>query len=146
MITDSSIVGLKPVGDRILVYIYDDGETTVDLGDGVHLVTSINDTMLDSAHNNIDGKHPGARGRWALVVGVNEHTPDSIKVGAKVFLDEMKWSRGFMAGPTGERCWNIPYEDVLLVDEAGFIGDHDAEPLVTKYIAAFNPDQIGAAE
>ena len=116
----NTVVGLHPIGERVLVFIYDDGESSIDIGDGKRLITSIRDTEFESVHNTMDNKHPGIRGRWAAVVGTNDSTPTEFDVGTKVFCDEMKWSRGFMAGSTGERVWNIPWKDILLIDKDGF--------------------------
>lgn len=140
-----SLIGLRPVGDYILVFIYDDGNSSIDLGDGRKLITGLRDTEFDSIHRkNLDEKHPGIRGRWAVVVGVNDNTPDSITLGDKVFLDELKWSRGILAAQNGARVWKIPPADVLVVDSEGLSDDETAEFLA--YLASFDPDLLDAME
>ena len=89
----NSLIKMRPIGDYVLIYIFDDGDDSIDIGGGKRLIIGLRDTEFDSPHNSIDGKHPGIRGRWAMVVGTNELTPDVFKVGDKVFCDELKWSR-----------------------------------------------------
>ena len=137
---ETTLIGMRPVGMRVMVFIYDDGNDSVDLGNGKRLITGVRDTDFDSPHNAIDGKHPGIRPRWAIVTGTNDQTPDYIKLGAKVYLDEMKWRRGVMASPNGERVWDIRWEDILLVDEDGVSGDEVGLAKVLDYLEAFGSE------
>lgn len=115
----NSLIGMRPVGDYVLICIFDDGDESIDIGGGKRLIVGLRDTEFDSVHNSIDGKHPGIRGRWALVVGTNNQTPDTFKLGDKVFCEELKWSRGVWAANTGQRVWKIKPEDVIAVDTDG---------------------------
>jgi hypothetical protein len=130
-----SLIGWKPVRDRVLVYIYDDGDTSIDIGGGKRLIISLVDTHVDSVHNVIDGKHPGVRDRWAIVVGINKHTPEGIKLGDKVLLEQMKWRRGvYVTG--NRRIWDIAVDDVLVVDDDSFTSEEVEK--VAAYLADFD--------
>ena len=131
-----NLVPLRPIGKRVLVYIYDDGMSSIDLGNGSRLITGLQDTNFDSLHDVTNGQHPGIRPRWALVTGVNQHTPDYIQLGDKVLLDTMKWRRGVFAGGGGRKVWDIPWKDILLVDDAG-LNDEETDK-VAEYLVGFD--------
>ena len=135
-----SLVGLKPLQDKVLVYIYDDGNTSIDIGDGKKLITSLADTLFDSVHEVIDGKHPGIRSRWAMVIGIADNTPDDIKLGDKVFLEQMKWRRGIYATRAGHRVWDISFHDILVIDDEGFVDEEIAK--VAEYIEGFKVEGL----
>ncbi len=139
-----NLVPFRPLGERVLVYIYDDGVSSLDLGNGTRLITGVLDTNFDSLHDVTDGSHPGLRARWALVTGVNQHTPDYINVGDKVLLDQLKWRRGLVAGDGGRRIWDIPVADILLVDDGGL--DADEMEKVAEYLVGFDNDLYLADE
>lgn len=131
-----SLIGLKPLRDRVLVFIYDDGQNSIDIGDGKRLITGLVDTEFNGIYKDqVDGKHPGIRARWAMVVGVNEETPSDIKAGDKVFLEQMKWRRGITASNHGQRVWDISFHDILGTDDAGF--DDQEKAKVDEYLAGF---------
>ncbi len=134
-----SLVGLKPLQNKVLVYIYDDGNNSIDIGEGKRLITSLADTLFDSVHEVIDGKHPGIRSRWAMVIGIANNTPNDIKLGAKVLLAEMKWRRGIYATNSGHRIWDIPFHDILVVDEEGFNNEEIAK--IDEYMKGFGVEQ-----
>lgn len=131
-----SLIGLKPLRDRVLVYIYDDGNNSIDIGGGKRLITGLTDTEFNGVYKDqVDGKHPGIRSRWAMVVGVNEETPSDIKPGDKVYLEQMKWRRGITASRRGQRVWDISFHDVLVRDDEGF--DEEEQAKVSEYLAGF---------
>jgi len=131
-----SLVGLKPVRDRVLVCIYDDGDNSVDLGNGKRLITGLADTEFNGIYKDqVDGKHPGIRDRWAMVIGINEYTPEGIKLKDKVLLEKMKWRRGIMATNGGQRVWDIAADDILVVDDDSYNEEEAAK--VTKYLDGF---------
>lgn len=130
-----NLVPFRPLGERVLVYIYDDGMSTVDIGGGKRLITGLQDTNFDSIHDVTEGKHPGARARWALIIGINENTTD-VELGDKVLLDTMKWRRGVFAGAGGRKVWDIPVKDILLVDEDG--PEPDEMEKIVDYLAGFD--------
>jgi hypothetical protein len=133
--TEQSLIGLTPVGERVLVYIYDDGNNTIDIGGGKRLIVGLTDTHFDSLHDVVDGKHPGIRPRWAMVVGTNKHTPDSITLGDKVLLEQMKWRRGvFISG--SQRVWDIAVDDIMVADDNSFT-EEEMEKVVS-YLAEFD--------
>jgi len=137
-----SLIGLIPLRDRVLVYIYDDGDTSVDLGNGKRLITGLVDTEFNGVYKDqVDGKHPGIRSRWALVVGITETTPDGFKVGDKVLLEQMKWRRGIYV-TDHQRVWDIAVDDILVVDENGF--EEKELEKVEKYLADFDTSLINA--
>lgn len=136
MTDNLSIIGLKSLRDRVLVYIYDDGNNSVDIGDGKRLITGLADTEFNGIYKDqIDGKHPGIRGRWAMVVGISEETPEDIQPGDKVFLEQMKWRRGIAASRHGQRVWDISFHDILITDDAGF--DEQERAKVDEYMVGF---------
>ena len=114
-----TLIKARPLGKFILVDIYDDGEETVDLGNGVKFIL-LNDTDFGRDRDLSQEKHAGIRPRWAKVLATTDLAEESgIDVGMKVLLDTMKWSRGVQYdGRT--KLWRIPVEDVLGIDETGF--------------------------
>ena len=122
-----NLIGMRPTGDYVLIYIYDDGADSVDLGNGKALITGIRDTEFDSPHNAVDGKHPGIRSRWAAIVATNSNTPDAFQPGDKVYCEQMQWSRGVLAGSGGQRVWRIPHEHILAIDKDGFTEEEQAK-------------------
>ncbi len=131
-----SLVGLKPVKERVLVFIYDDGDNSVDLGNGKRLITGLVDTEFNGIYKDqVDGQHPGIRDRWAMVIGINESTPEGIKLKDKVLLEKMKWRRGIMATNGGQRVWDIAADDILVVDDDSYNDEEAAK--VTKYLDGF---------
>ena len=139
-----NLVPFRPIQDRVLVYIYDDGTSSLDLGNGTRLITGLRDTDFDSLHDVSDGRHPGLRPRWAMIIGVNEHTPDFLQLGDKVLLDQLKWRRGVFAGEAGRKIWDIPVEDILLVDDAGL--NQEEMEKCAEYLAGFENGIFAASE
>lgn len=127
----------------VLVYIYDDGDDSIDLGDGRRLITGINDTMFQSVHNPVDGKHVGIRGRWAIIVATKEDTPAEFQPGTKVFCDEMKWARGFCFDDTLRKVNTIPYEDIILIDEDGFTNEEASK--IAEWLARGDDELVEAS-
>lgn len=114
-----SLINIKPLGKYILVDIYDDGEETVDLGNGVKFIL-LNDTNFGRDRDLSQERHAGIRPRWAKVVATPDDTLDSgLEAGMKVLLDTMKWSRG-VTYEGNKKVWRIPIDDVLGIDEEGF--------------------------
>ena len=77
-----------------------------------------------------------------MVTGVNQHTPDYIQLGDKVLLDTMKWRRGVFAGEGGRKIWDIPWADILCIDDGG-ISDIEMEK-VTNYLVGFDNELMTA--
>lgn len=114
-----SLINVRPLGKFILVDIYDDGEETVDLGNGVKFIM-LNDTNFGRDRDLSQETHPGIRPRWAKVVATPDDDQETgLAVGMKVLLDTMKWSRGVYYDGD-KKVWRIPIEDVLGIDEGGF--------------------------
>jgi hypothetical protein len=135
-----SLVGLKPLKERVLVCIHDDGDTSIDLGDGKRLITGLVDTDFNGIYKDqVDGKHPGIRARWAMVIGINDDTPDDIKLGDKVLLEQMKWRRGIYATNQGQRIWDISFHDILVTDNDGF--DDEERVKIDAYMKGFGVEQ-----
>ncbi len=140
MTNNLSLIGLKSLRDKVLVYIYDDGANSIDIGDGKRLITGLVDTEFNGIYKDqVDGKHPGIRGRWAMVVGVSEDTPMDIKLGDKVFLEQMKWRRGIYASRHGQKVWDISFHDILVTDDEGF--DEQESAKVDEYMKGFGVEQ-----
>ena len=113
------MIGIKPIHDKILVGIYDDGDTTIMLGGKKFFLL---DDSSATQKRDIHTKHQGVRPRWAIVLAVpdSEDSYGDIKVGDKVYLDQLKWSRGVKAPVNGDSktVWSIPAEDVLLTGDS----------------------------
>lgn len=128
------LIPFQPVGDFVLLYIYDDGYETLDLGNGKQLVIGLEDTDFLTRGHGVDSKHPGIRGRWALVVADNKHANKlGVQTGDKVFCDELRWSRGVLVGAAGQRIWKIPPTDILAIDRDGLT--EEEEQKVTDWLA-----------
>jgi hypothetical protein len=136
-----NLVPFRPVGDRVIVFIYDDGNDAVDIGGGKMLITGLQDTNFDTLHDVVGGKHPGIRPRWALVTAVGDDTT-TVAVGDKVYLDTMKWRRGLVAAEGGRRIWDIAVEDILLVDDDG-LNKLEMEK-VANYLVGFSGEIYSA--
>ena len=140
MTDNLSVIGLKTIRDRVLVYIYDDGQNSIDIGDGKRLITGLVDTEFNGIYKDqVDDKHPGIRSRWAMVVGVSEDTPKDIKPGDKVFLEQMKWRRGIYASRHGQKVWDISFHDILVTDDEGF--DEQEREKIDEYMKGFGVEQ-----
>ncbi len=112
----------KAIRDDILVDIYDDGETTVDFGNNTKFILLDDSKFGTERDAGVETKHSGIRPRWAKVLSTTDHAEKlGIRVGQKVLLDTMKWSRGVVIGES--KVWRIPAEDVLGIDEDGFTTD-----------------------
>jgi len=120
------MIGIKPIKNRILVGIYDDGDTTIMLGGKKFFLLDDSSATKD---RDINTKHQGVRPRWAIVLAIPDNEVDygDINVGDKVYLDELKWSRGIHAPIDGKnrKVWSIPVEDVLLVGGGTHFTDED---------------------
>jgi hypothetical protein len=77
-----------------------------------------------------------------MVIGINKHTPEGIKLGDKVLLEQMKWRRGVYVTNT-QRIWDISVDDVLVVDDDSFANE-EVEKVAT-YLAEFNPEAMEGA-
>lgn len=129
-----TMIGIKPLHDRLLVGIYDSGETTMMIGGKKFYLLSDTSAGMD---RNVEVKHPGIRPRWAIVLAVpDELVGQGVSVGDKVLLDELKWSRGINAGVNEDgrgNVWSIPFEDILLVGSSDEFTDSDREQIVALY-------------
>lgn len=140
MTDNLSLIGLKSIRDRVLVYIYDDGANSIDIGGDKRLITGLVDTEFNGIYKDqVDGKHPGIRDRWAMVVGISKDTPKDIKLGDKVFLEQMKWRRGIYASRHGQRVWDISFNDILATDDEGF--DVPEREKINEYMEGFGVSQ-----
>lgn len=130
-----TLVGIKPLHSRILVGIYDDGDTVMMLGGKKFFLL---DDSTANAKRDIHTKHQGVRPRWAIVLAVSDDVQQndpSLKVGTKVLLDELKWSRGVPVNIDGDRTriWSIPSVDVLLVGEGEAFSEMEREQITRLY-------------
>ena len=117
-----TIMGHRPLGDYMLVNIFDDGDTTIDLGGGVEFIM-LSDSMFGEDHmkRSVDDSHPGIRPRWAMVMATSDQAEEfGINIGDKVLCEQMRWSRGFEFDDCGRRVWRILPDNILGIDEDGF--------------------------
>lgn len=123
----TTIIGVRPLRERVLVDIYDDGSKPMRVGGKVFWSPADDRFGPDDIRHatTADNRHPGIRPRWAIVVGTSpEAEAAGIKVGQKVFLDTMKWTRGVVYDKvTRRKVWSIAAEDILGIDEDGFDED-----------------------
>lgn len=128
-----TMIGIKPIHERVLVGIYDDGDKTIMLGGRRFIL--LDDTMLDK-NRSLDKKHQGIRPRWAIVLAVSDTVQElgEIVVGNKVLLDELKWTRAIPANihDTRGKIWSIPAEDILGIENTGFLPE-DKEQISRLY-------------
>lgn len=115
-----TLIGIKPLHSRILVGIYDDGDTTMQLGGKTFYLL---DDSSATKERDIHTKHQGVRPRYAMVLSTSDQVQKTgeVKPGDKVLLDQLTWSRGMKANlnkKTVGKVWSIKIEDVL-----GVIGD-----------------------
>lgn len=131
----STLIGVRPLRDDVLVDLYDEGDTVFTIA-GRRFFTPSDKDIVGSTHNNLDGKHPGIRPRWGVVLATTDAAEEAgVLVGYKVLLDTLKWTRGIMySSETRRKFWRIPLEDILMVDENGLTEDE-------KFIIASKADK-----
>jgi hypothetical protein len=129
-----TLIGIKPLHERILIGIYDDGDTTIKLGGKTFFLLDDSSATKD---RDIHVKHQGVRSRWAIVLAVSDTVDEYgyISVGDKVLLDQLTWSRGIFAPIDGSsrKVWSIPSEDVLLVGGSDNFTDTDKVQIKRLY-------------
>ena len=123
-----TLIGITPLRDRIIVAIYDDGDTTRMLG-GKKFYT-MDDTDA-TGKRDMHTKHIGIRDRWALVLAISDTVEKhgDIAVGDKVRLTQLEWTRGMIANIHGfdrGKVWSILETEVRVIDHEGL---DDAEKL-----------------
>lgn len=116
----STLIGVRPLKDQVLVEIYDRGGQTIDLGNGKQILTLVDDSFEN--YRQPDLKHSGIRPRWATVIALSEEAEqDGLRLGDDVLCDTMKWSRGIGYQRDGfgsyMRFWRIGSEDILVVNQ-----------------------------
>lgn len=118
-----SMIRVRATKNRVLVDIYDDGEEFIQMKGGYKFIM-LDDTSFghDTRHKKSTEAHTGNRCRWGMVVATSkEAEQENLKIGDKVYLDALKWTRGFEYNPdTHDKIWSIPVADILGVDENGF--------------------------
>lgn len=134
-----SLIGIHPIKDWVLVDIYDTGSEAISMKSSTGKTVKLwrpsdSDFGFAGMKRPYDSSHPGIRGRWARVMAVNEHSEKiGLRCGQKVFLDQLKWTRGFVHDPQKKlKVWGILHTDILLVDEHGF-NDWERELLTERY-------------
>jgi len=121
---EPSLVELRGTHDYVLAFIYDDGEDTVKLADGVEFILLNDTSFANKDMHSRNQTHSGIRPRWALVLSTSKEAEDfGVKPGDKVLLDTMKWSRGFRFDTTHRRIHRVPADDILMVDDDGLTPD-----------------------
>lgn len=124
-----SLVGIKPLHTRILVGIYDDGDTSMMLGGKKFYLL---DDSSATKERDIHTKHQGVRPRWGMVLAVSDHVQKTgeVKPGDKILMDQLTWSRGMKANlnkKTVGKVWSIKIEDVLGVSDQKFTETEEAQ-------------------
>lgn len=134
-----SEIGVIPLGDAIFVDIYDDGARKIKIGDKFLYVLHDTDFGPDTFHKNTSAthKHPGIRPRWARVIATNHKSEKHVKIGDKVFLEELKWSAPCpIPGHFGRKFYRIDLKHVLWIDQDGFTKD-EMEKIKTRQTGAW---------
>ena len=65
-----SMIGLKPLHSRILVGIYDDGDTSMMLGGKKFYLL---DDTSDAMKRSYEHRHAGIRPRYGIVLSISDH-------------------------------------------------------------------------
>lgn len=132
----AGLINVRPLHNRILVGIYDNGEKTMKLGGKDFFL--LDDTSFDPAmaRNRHDEKHVGIRPRWAVVMSVSDDVEETgeVKPGDKVLLEFGEWTRGVPVTIDGydTRLWSIPVDKVLGHMEDGF-DDQERSKIMGMY-------------
>lgn len=129
-----SEINLEPMKNGVLVNIYDDGGKSIQLAGGVDLIVHSDDRFgAGTIGSNSKETHRGLRPRWAKVLAVSPECEQfGIKVGDKVLLEQLRWSRTICVDPnTGDKVWRISVDDVIAVDDEGFT-ESELEYIATK--------------
>ena len=132
-----SMIGLKPLHSRILVGIYDDGDTSMMLGGKKFYLL---DDTSDAMKRSYEHRHSGIRPRYGIVLSISDHVEENypeVTVGAKVLMEHGRWTRGMYAHVNGDeektaRVWSIPVEDVYMVMDGGF-KENELEQIARLY-------------
>lgn len=137
----SSLIGIRPLNNRLVVGIYDDGDSAIMLKGGFKLYT-LADTDFSPllARNKTRETHVGIRARWAIVLSTSDEAEkdDGIKPGDKVYLEFGEWTRGIpihMKDGTSARVWSIPTDKVL-----GTAGTVEYTEIEKEQITRLYPD------
>lgn len=115
-----TMIGIRPINTRILVGIYDDGETTMTLGGKKFFL--LDDTSANQKRD-ITTKHSGIRARNGIVLAISDHVQKegAVKVGDKVLMEHGRWTRAIKAhlnkSEEISKIWSIPIEDVYGIDD-----------------------------
>lgn len=117
-----SLIGIKPLHNRVIVGIYDDGDTNILLGGKKFYL--LDDTDAGKTRDSHQ-KHAGIRPRWGIVLSISDTVEEhgNIKPGDKILMDQLTWSRGMNAHINGGnlgKVWSIPTEDIIGVSDTGF--------------------------
>lgn len=131
-----TIMGHRPLGDYMLINIFDDGDTTVTLDNGVEFIL-LSDATFGEQHlkRSTEHSHPGIRPRWAMVMATSDRAEEmGINIGDKVLCDQMRWSRGMEFDECGRRIWRILPDNILAIDDDGYTDIEKKK--IRKWLAA----------
>lgn len=128
-----SAIEVKPIHDRIIVGIYDDGDATMMLGGRKFYL--LDDTRLKDGRT-ANQKHTGIRPRWAIVLAVSDEVEQTgeVKPLDRVLLEFGEWTRAVPATIDGKttKLWSIPVTKVLGVTPSNF-SDNEREQISRLY-------------
>lgn len=115
-------IGVTPLHKGVFVNIYDDGIWPIQLGSKTFYSLPDTDFGPDSIYGKTTTKHPGIRPRWARIVAVsNEAEEAGFRIGQKVLLEHLDWSRAAWVGnQMNQKFWRVDYDKILGVDDDGF--------------------------
>lgn len=112
-----SLIGIKPLHDRVLVGIYDDGDTTIMLGGKKFILLDDTSFAPDLKRNRTNETHKGIRPRYAIVLATSDRVAEhgNIRPGDKVLLAFGEWTRAISVRIDGEttKVWSIPTTEVM---------------------------------
>ena len=108
-----SLISVRPLHDRVLVGIYDDGDTTILLGGKKFILLSDTEFSPELKRNQTKDTHVGIRPRWAVVMATTGG--QDVKPGDKVFLEFGEWTRAVPVTLDGHdtSLWSIPVDKIL---------------------------------
>lgn len=136
--TQENLISLAPLHDNVIVGIYDDGSTPINIG-GKEFYT-MSDDKLENAVDNVvvkERKHRGIRPRWGIVLASGDGPRrDGVYPMTTVLMEQMEWSRAVSytdAKHGNIKVWKIPGDKIMMVSDLSMLTEHDKNRIRKLY-------------